>query len=92
MRRIWREWRLIDKVRSGTPFEVESAIAEANDPNYVSGYGAWVMERREWAEGLIEKGELKRGETKVRIFRGYRYQIKVGNRGGMTFKSLGKVT
>lgn len=90
MPKIWRDWRIIDKVRSGSPSQVEAAIEEANSPSYVSGYDLWAIERREWAEGLLKSGELKRGETEIKYFRGYCYRIKVGNRGGMTFKSLGK--
>ncbi|MFA6446221.1 MAG: hypothetical protein WCW14_03160 [Candidatus Paceibacterota bacterium] len=86
----WCDWRLVDKVQEGTPEEVKDTLKEANDPSYVSDYDAWTIERRRWAEGLFKSGELKCGETEVKTFRGYRYQIKVGKRGGMVFKSLGK--
>jgi hypothetical protein len=92
MARIWRNWRLIDKVRSGTPEQVQDAFAEASSLGSENGYDVWVIERRKWAEKLLEVGELKRGETEIKTFRGYRYRIKVGNRGGMVFKSLGKAT
>jgi methenyltetrahydromethanopterin cyclohydrolase len=92
--RRYRDYRTLNIIRQGSPAEVEQVfedLASGSSPSYGSSYQDWVEDRKKWGKELLEQGVIEPDTVSVHDFRGYRYRITVGKRGGLKFKSLGKV-